>query len=375
MSSSAAAAVPFVDLTSSTAAVRDEIMADFAEVLDSGAFVNGPQVAAFEAEFAAWCGVDHCVGAASGLDALRLGLLAAGVSPGDEVIVPALTFIATFEAVTQIGARPVVVDVGEADYGLDVEAAEAAVTARTVAVVPVHLYGQMTDMRALSAAARARGLLVLEDACQAHGAERAGLRAGAGGDMAAFSFYPAKNLGAFGDAGALVTGSGEIADRVRALRQHGEVSKYRSRWPGYTARLDTLQAIALRRKLPYLDGWNRDRARAAAHYTRALEGVGDLTLPPIAEKSSPVWHLYVVRTADPLALASFLADHGIGSARHYPELPHLSEAYAELGLRPGTFPVAESVARECLSLPLFPEIGEQQLERVCGAVAEFFARG
>jgi dTDP-4-amino-4,6-dideoxygalactose transaminase len=369
------AIVPFVDLTHVTQAVRNDVLAELEIVLHENTFANGPHVAEFEREFAAWCGAPYCVGVASGLDALRLGLLAAGIGPGDEVVVPALTFIATFEAVTQAGAKPVVADVQASDYNLDPATATDALTERTACLLPVHLYGQMADMRSIEQLAAVKGLLVLEDACQAHGAMRDGVQAGAAGDMAAFSFYPSKNLGAMGDAGALTTSDEERAMRVRALRQHGETSAYRSERRGYTARLDTIQALVLLCKLRHLPEWNAQRARAAAFYSRELAGVGDLRLPPTPGGSSPVWHLYVVRTENPDELAAFLRSRGITTARHYPQLPHLSRAYADLGLAEGAFPVAEAIAREALSLPLFPGISDVQLARVCEATRAFFSDG
>ncbi len=367
--------VPFVDLTFVTESVRDEVSAGFEGILGRNAFINGPQVADFEREFAEWCGTAHCVGVASGLDALRLALLAADIGPGDEVIVPAHTFIATFEAVTQAGATPVVVDVQESDYNLDCAAAAGAVTGRTACLLPVHLYGQMADMRALQEIANRGGIRILEDACQAHGASRDGLRAGASGDMAAFSFYPSKNLGAMGDAGALVTQDENIATRVRSLREHGQTSTYHSDLPGYTARLDTIQALVLLCKLRHLEDWNAQRAHAAAIYAAELEGVGDLRLPTVQAGSDPVWHLYVIRTQDPLELGSYLRERGVATGRHYPEPPHLSPAYGHLGLAEGAFPVAEAIAREGLSLPIYPGISDEQIAHVCETVKLFFARG
>ena len=365
--------VPFFDLRPSHAPLLDSLLDEIAELIDSGAFTNGPAVAQLEEAFAAYCGVPHCVGLGSGLDALRLALVAAGLEPGGEVVVPAATFVATYEAVTQSGGVPVVADVSERDYGLDPQAAAAAVTRRTRFLLPVHLYGQLADLRALQGVASGNGLTVVEDACQAHGAERDGIRAGAGGLAAAFSFYPAKNLGAFGDAGALVTADHELAATVRALREHGQTRKYKHALEGYTARLDTIQAIALLHKLPLLDEWNGQRRALAARYTEALEGLGDLRLPPVAPGSEPVWHLYVVRTSRPEELARFLAERGIGTGRHYPEPPHLSAAFARLGHRQGEFPVAEALSREALSLPLFPGMSEEQLETVVDGVAAFFA--
>jgi dTDP-4-amino-4,6-dideoxygalactose transaminase len=239
----------------------------------------------------------------------------------------------------------------------------------------VHLYGQMADMQALRALADRRGLAIVEDACQAHGAQRDGLRAGAGGLAAAFSFYPGKNLGAFGDAGALVTDDEELARRAIVLREHGQSAKYVHDVEGYTARLDSIQALVLLRKLALLDTWNEERRAAAAIYDAGLDGVGDLLLPPVARASDPVWHLYVVRTADPDGLALHLRERGVGTGRHYPHPPHLSPAYESLGHGPGSFPVAEALAAECLSLPIFPGIGEERLAAVVAAVADYFRRG
>lgn len=351
--------------------LREEILEAIAEVVETGMFVNGPVVEAFEGDFAAFCGTEFCVGTASGLDALRLALLAAGIEPGDEVVVPAQTFIATWEAVTQAGGVPVPVDISEADYGLDVGIAADVIGPRTRFIMPVHLYGQLADMAAVRELARGKGLFVVEDACQAHGAVRDGHRAGCG-DAAAFSFYPAKNLGAFGDAGALVTNDEGLAERVWALREHGQRRKYDHELVGYTARLDAVQAAVLAQKLPHLDEWNESRRAAARYYLEAFDGVGDLRLPPTPPGSKPAWHLFVVRTADPGRLAEYLSAVGIASGRHYPTPPHLTPAYASLGFRRGAFPVAEALADEGLSLPIFPGMTEAQLASVVGAVREFF---
>jgi dTDP-4-amino-4,6-dideoxygalactose transaminase len=364
--------VPFLDLSHVHEGLKASLLADVSDLIDTNAYVNGPPVAEFEEAFAAYCGVDHCVGVASGLDALRLALIALGLEDGAEVLVPANTFIATFEAVTQAGGIPRPVDISEDDGNIDPALAEAAVSNRTKVILPVHLYGQMADMRALSRLAEDYGLQLLEDACQAHGAMRDGLRAGAEGFAGCFSFYPGKNLGAMGDAGALVTRDGELAERIRALREHGQRRKYEHDFEGYTARLDSIQALVLLRKLPLLDGWNDARRRAAAFYAEALSGVGDLRLPRVPVGSEPVWHLYVVRTDDPGALAAHLAQDGIGTGRHYPQPAHLSPAYRYLGYGPGDFPRTEVLAATALSLPLFPGISNEQLDRVVGAVREFF---
>jgi len=363
--------VPFIDLSSSHAGLKEEILADIAKLIDSGAFVNSPDVAAFESAFAAYCGSRHCIGVSSGLDALRLAFLAGGLEPGDEVILPANTFAATVEAVVQAGGRPVLADVSEQDYNLDPAAVEAALTPRSRFLLPVHLYGQMADVVALEGIARRHGLAIIEDACQAHGARRDGLRAGAVGRAGAFSFYPAKNLGAMGDAGACVTDDDEIAERMRALREHGQRRKYEHDLEGYTARLDSIQALVLLRKLPLLDGWNEERRAAARFYAEALDGVGDLRLPPVPEGSEPVWHLFVLRTADPDRLAGFVRERGIHTGRHYPQPIHLSPAYAHLGYRAGAFPVTEALAAEVLSLPIFAGITEAQLTTVAAAIEDY----
>jgi dTDP-4-amino-4,6-dideoxygalactose transaminase len=363
-----------VDLGPASAAVKREVLERVGQTIDRGDFANGAPVAEFEERFADYCGVGQCVGVSSGLDAIRLALAASELDPGAGVIVPAATFAATFEAVLQAGGIPVVVDVSDADYNLDVAGTEAAASGATH-ILPVHLYGQMADMRELARIAGSQRLQIIEDACQSHGARRDGLEAGHASRAAAFSFYPAKNLGAMGDAGALVTDDADLAVRVRALRVHGETTKYHHEYVGYTARLDTIQAIVLLAKLPLLDDWNRQRRDAARYYTEALSGLDDLTLPQVADGSEPVWHLYVVRTGRPVLLARFLADRGIQSARHYPEPPHVAPAYRSLGFAPGDFPVAEALSRECLSLPLFPGITEEQLEAVCGAVRSYMSSG
>jgi dTDP-4-amino-4,6-dideoxygalactose transaminase len=371
----AAPSVPFLDLGLLHRDLKAEIVEEFAELVDSSAFTNGPQVREFEAAFAAYCGTEHCVGLASGLDALRLGLQAAGLEAGDEVVVAASTFVATLEAVTQAGGRPVVVDATDEDYNLDPAAVEAALTERTRFLMPTHLYGQLADMRSLVEIAERLGLVILEDACQAHGASRDGIAAGTAGLANAFSFYPGKNLGAFGDAGALVTDDEALASRVRALREHGQTRKYVHEIEGWTARLDTIQAIVLGRKLPLLDRWNGERRAVAAKYDERLAGIGDLRLPPVPEGSEPVWHIYAIRTAAPEELAGFLRERGIGTGRHYPDPVHLAPAYGFLGHQRGEFPVAEALASEVLSLPMFPGMTEQQVDTVVAAIGDYFARG
>jgi dTDP-3-amino-3,4,6-trideoxy-alpha-D-glucose transaminase len=368
-------AVPFLDLRTVHDEIADDVLADIARLIETSAFTNGPAVADFEQAFADYCAAGHCVGVSSGLDALRLALIAAGLEPGDGVIVPAHTFIATFEAVTQAGGVPVPADVSESDYNLVPAAVEAAIDGRVRFVVPVHLYGQLADMTALERLARRHELTILEDAAQAHGARRDEWVAGTAGLGAAFSFYPGKNLGAMGDAGALVTRDAELAATMRALREHGQTAKYRHEREGWTARLDTIQALVLLRKLPLLDGWNDERRVIAASYTEALSGIGDVVTPAVAPGSEPVWHLYVIRTQRRDELAAFLRTREIGTGVHYPEPPHLVAPYAGLGYGRGSFPIAESLADEVLSLPIFPGMTEAQVHAVVESVSAFFVRG
>ena len=363
-----------MDLRSIHDPLRDDVLAGVAELLESGAFVNGVQVGEFERAFADACGVREAVGLASGLDALRLGLVALGLEPGDEVVIPAQTFVATAEAVVQAGGVPVLADVDAESACLDPAAADAAVTPRTRIVVPVHLFGRLANMDAMQGVAERHGIRILEDAAQAHGVTRDGVPAGAYGAAAAFSFYPAKNLGALGDAGALVTHDSAIAETVRSLREHGQSEKYRHELVGWTARLDTLQALVLSLKLPCLDGWNSERRAAARRYAELLTGLGDLVLPA-DDGEAHVWHLYVVRTADPEGLAAHLRELGVATGRHYPVPVHLNDAFASLGHREGAFPVAEAWARECLSLPMFPGISDAQLETVAEGIRAWFDRG
>ena len=370
-----AVTVPFLDLAPSHEDVAAPILAEIAELIESGSFTNGPQVARFEEAFAEFCGTAHCVGVGSGLDALRLALIASGLERGDEAIVPANTFVATVEAVTQAGGVPVLVDASETDDNIDPRAVEAAVSSRTRFVIPVHLYGQLADMRALGAIANQRGLELISDACQAHGATRDGTGAGVAGRAAAFSFYPGKNLGAMGDAGALTTDDAELTSRMRALREHGQTRKYHHEFEGWTSRLDTIQALVLLQKLPYLAEWTEQRRAAAAYYCEALAGVADLRLPGVPAGSEPVWHLFVIRSPKAEALADFLRERGIGTGRHYPVPVHLNAAYSHLGHARGAFPVSEALADEALSLPMYPGISEAQLEHVTQAIDAFFRRG
>jgi dTDP-4-amino-4,6-dideoxygalactose transaminase len=364
--------VPFLDLAGMHAELKGEVLARLEALIERSEFGTGAAVREFEEGFAEFCGATDCVGVASGLDALRFLLEAAGVGAGDEVVVPAMTFVATFEAVSQVGATPVPVDVSSDDYTIVPAAADAAAGPRTRVLLPVHLYGQLADMRSLVATAERHGLTVIEDACQAHGAVRAGARPGHGTAGAAFSFYPGKNLGAMGDAGAVVTEDPAMAGYIRMAREHGQREKYRHELIGWTSRLDAFQAAVLATKLPHLDGWNAERRAVARLYGELLAGVGDLALPSVAPESEPVWHLYVVRTRDPAALAAHLETRSIATGRHYPVPPHLTDAYTHLGYAPGAFPVAEELARTALSLPVFPGMTQAQVEAVTEAIEDYF---
>ena len=369
--------IPLVDLKAAYARQRDAIDAAIAEVVHSARFINGPAVAGFEAEFAAFCRTEYAIGAGSGTAALHLCLAALGVGPGDVVAVPAHTFIATAEPVTWLGATPRFVEVDEATGCLDPGALKAALDG-VKAVIPVHLYGRPADLAEIGRIAADAGVAVVEDAAQAHGAEfvDAGgtvVRAGAAGRLGCFSFFPGKNLGAFGDAGAVTTNDAELAARIRMLRDHGRSSKYEHVVTGYAHRLDTLQAAILRVELTTLAESNAKRRALAVRYSQRLAGVGDLVLPPETPGRTSVYHLYVVRTAHRDALLAHLQATGIGAGVHYPVPLHRQPAYAHLGLRRGDLPVTEAGARPCLSLPLYPELTEEQLERVVDAVRGYFA--
>jgi dTDP-4-amino-4,6-dideoxygalactose transaminase len=360
--------IPLVDLRRQYEAHRKEIDRAIAGVVETGAFINGPDVRAFEEEFADYCGVRHCVGVSSGLEALRLILAALGIGPGDEVVLPANTFIATAFAVTGVGARPVLADCDPVTANLDPAAVARVVTPRTKAIMPVHLYGQPADWAALEAIAAPRGIALVEDAAQAHGARHRGRRCGSLGRAAGFSFYPGKNLGAFGDAGAVTTGDDALAEYVRAARDYGQRRKYEHAVKGGNWRLDTLQAAVLRIKLRHLDAWNAARRAAAAAYSARLAGL-PLRLPEVAAGVEPVWHLYVVECERRDELVRRLNDRGIGAGVHYPVPVHLQDAYADLGYARGAFPNAERQARRVLSLPMFPEITDAEITTVCDALA------
>lgn len=363
-------AIPLVDLKVQYDAIRMEIDAAIQSVIQSSRFIMGPEVRAFEEAFAAYCGVAHCVGVSSGTAALTLALRALGVGPGDEVITVSHTFIATAEAICAVGARPVFVDIDPHTYTLDPDHVDAAITPATRAVIPVHLYGQPADMTRINQIAQTHGLAVVEDAAQAHAATWCGQKAGNLSRLACFSFYPGKNLGAYGDAGAMTTNDAALAEQARLLRNHGRRSKYLHEQVGFGERLDTLQAAILAAKLPHLDCWTAARRRLARRYNALLADC-EVVLPQVAVEAEPAWHLYVIRTPRRDELADHLKRHGVETGVHYPVPLHLQPAFAALGYRPGDLPVTEAMAESCLSLPLYPEMTDDQQERVAGLIRDF----
>lgn len=361
--------IPLVDLAAQHAAVADEVASGWQQVLARTAFIGGPQVTAFEGEYAEFVGTRHCIGVANGTDAIEIALRALGVGAGDECIVPANSFVATAEAVCRAGATPVLVDCADdGTYLIDAAAVEAAVTPRTRAIIPVHLYGQAAPAERLMPLAEQIGACVVEDAAQSQGARRHGTGAGALGHAAATSFYPGKNLGAYGDAGAVLTGSDQVAARMRIIRDHGSPRKYEHEVVGVNSRLDTLQAVVLSAKLRRLAGWNAARRAAAERYDILLSGLEDVVLPRTLEGNEHVWHLYVVRVPERDRVLKELQAAGIQAGIHYPVPIHLTAAFAGLGVAEGAFPVAERASRELLSLPLFAEITAGQQERVASAL-------
>lgn len=365
--------VPFLDLRAASGELRTPLSEAMNRVLESGWYVLGEELEAFERAWADYVGVAHCVGVASGLDALHLALRALGVQPGDEVIVPSNTYIATWLGVTQAGATPVPVEPDPGTYNIDPYRIEAAVTPRTRAILPVHLYGQSADMAPIRHIAEAHGLLVLEDAAQAHGASYRDQRTGALGDAAAWSFYPGKNLGALGDGGAVTTDDDRVADQLRVLRNYGSRQKYMNEAQGWNSRLDELQAAVLGVKLRVLDEWNDRRRAIATRYLAGLQDTG-VVLPTVPHWADPVWHLFVVRSPWRDQLQRHLGDAGVGTLIHYPIPPHRQMAYASLGLEEGALPVSEAMHREVLSLPMGPHIDEEQVDIVIEAVRSFSLR-
>jgi dTDP-4-amino-4,6-dideoxygalactose transaminase len=362
--------IPLVDLSAQQAAVAKDVALSWQQVLEQHAFINGPQVAEFEREFAAFSRTPHCIGVANGTDAIEIALRALGVGPGDECILPANTFVATAEAVCRAGARPVLVDcVDDATYLLDTDAIEATATSRTRAIIPVHLYGQAAPVERLLPLADRIDAWVVEDAAQAHGARRNGVCVGNLGNVAATSFYPGKNLGAYGDAGAILTGSDDLAALMRMIRDHGSPRKYEHEVLGVNSRLDTLQAVVLSAKLCRLAGWNAARRHAAARYDALLSNIADVIRPRTLHGNEHVWHLYVVCVPNRAQVLKELHAAKIGAGIHYPVPIHLTPAFAGLGYSEGAFPNAERAAVQILSLPLFPEITAGQQERVVSVLS------
>ena len=359
--------IPLVDLRAQYASIRSDIDEAIRRVIESSGFILGPEVDGFEDAFRRYCGTEHCIGVASGTAALELTLRAIGVGTGDEVVTVAHTFIATAEAISAAGATPVFVDIDPQTYTMDPESFAEAITARTRAVIPVHIYGHPANMTSITELATSRGIYVIEDAAQAHGASWDGLRTGALGDAACFSFYPGKNLGAYGDAGAVVTNAPGIAEQVRSLRNHGRRSKYLHDQVGFGERLDALQAAILSAKLPYLESWTTTKNRIAQGYSDRLANT-DLALPYVSSRARHAWHQYVVCTSDRDSVLAQLRDRGVGAGVHYPVPLHLQPAYAELGYVAGSLPITEEVARTCLSLPIYPEMTEAQQDTVVDRV-------
>jgi dTDP-4-amino-4,6-dideoxygalactose transaminase len=360
--------IPFLDMKSAYSELKPQLDAAYARVMESGWFVLGKEVEAFEAEYAAFCGSRHCVGLGNGLEALELVLRAWDLGSGDEVIVPSNTYIATWLAVTAVGATVVPVEPTPDGPNIDPERIAAAITPRTRAIMPVHLYGEPADMDAIMALAQKHGLKVVEDVAQAQGSRVRGRRAGSLGHAGAHSFFPTKNIGAFGDGGAVTTDDPALADRLRVLRNYGSRVKYVNIERGYNSRLDELQAALLRVKLTALDGWNDRRRRIAARYDDRLAGIAGLGLPRAPQWAEPVWHLYVVRTPRRADLVKALDQAGIGSLIHYPIPPHLQQAYADLGQGKGAYPLAEKLADTVLSLPMGPHLPEDAVDRIAQVV-------
>lgn len=353
--------VPFLDLVAHHAPIREQVDAAIAEVIDSGAFAGGPFVARFEDEFAAYCGSGSAIGVGSGTEALWLTLLALGVGPGDEVVTVPSTFLATVEAISFCGARPVFVDIDERTYTLDPDQLERAISPRTKVIIPVHLFGQMADMDPIVRIAARHDLTVVEDACQAHGARYHGKRAGTLGIAGCFSFYPGKNLGAFGEAGAVVTNDAALEAKIKELRDHGQVRKYFHSSIGWNARMDGIQGAVLSIKLARLDAANAMRRAHAGLYDELLSGLDSILTPVAMPFNEHIYHAYAIRVPDRDRILRELADRGISCAIHYPIPVHLQEAYRELGLNAGAFPVSEQCANEFLSLPMYPELTEEQI--------------
>lgn len=364
-------AVPYLDLAAQMRPLRKEIDAVIARTLDNCSFCLGPDVAQFEKDFAAYCGAKEAVAMNSGTSALHIAMRLLDIGPGDEVITTPCTFVATSWAISYVGARPVYVDIEDATFNLDPSRVERAITPRTKAILPVHLYGHPFDIDPFLEISRKHRIPLVEDAAQAHGATYKGKMIGAFGVMSCFSFYPGKNLGAYGEGGALLTNDAALAARARALREHGSTTRYYHDEVGYNYRMEGIQGAVLGVKLKHLPAWTNERRRVAKRYSELLANT-PLQLPAQADYAQSAWHLYVVRHPERDALKKHLESKKIGCALHYPLSLHLQKAYADLGHKAGDFPIAEKAARECLSLPIYPELSDEQIQRVAGAIREFF---
>lgn len=364
--------VPFVDLKAQYNSIALEVDLEMHKVLAQTNFILGEPVAEFEKEFAAFCDSKYCIGVASGTDALHLALRVLGVGPGDEVIAPANTFVATVLAISYVGAKPVLVDIDPKTFNLDLAELEGKITPKTKTIVPVHLYGRALDMGRLMVLAKKHGIQIVEDACQAHGAIWGGRKVGSFGIMGCFSFYPGKNLGAYGDAGAIVTSDDTLNKSLKMLRNYGSPKKYYHDSQGYNSRLDTIQAAVLNVKLKHLVEWNKKRFRNARLYCSKLHGVGDITLPEIPSEGEHVFHLFVIRTKQRDSLLKYLHDRQIQAGIHYPVPIYALGAYAHLGLSAGDYPVTEKLSKEIISLPMYPELSEGQIDEVAGCIKDFF---
>src|SRR6266576_3592632 len=361
--------VPYLDLEAQYDSIRTEVLTALEEICESNKFAQGPATSDFEAKFAAYCGVDHCVSLNSGTSALHLALRCLDVGPGDEVITPAMTFIATAWAITYVGATPVFVDIDSARRTMSPTKLEAAITPRTKAIIPIHLYGMPAEMDRIKAIADRHGLPVIEDAAQAHGARYRDKRVGQFGKIACFSFYPSKNLGAYGEGGALVTDDASIAQRARSLRDHAQSQKYLHDEIGYNYRMDSFQAAVLAIKLKRLDAWNTARADRAAYYTELLAN-SSYKLPAHFSDSECVWHCYVIEVPERHRVRAVLHEAGIETAVHYPVPVHLQKAYAHLGYKPGDLPVTEKLCQQCLSLPIYPELSKEKIFAVASVLRD-----
>ena len=363
--------IPLVNLKAQYATIKSEIDAAIQEIIDNTAFIGGAAVTELEQAFAAYCEARHCVGAASGTAALHLALCAAGVKPGDEVLTVSYTFIATAEVAPLCGATVKLIDIEPDYYCMDPVALEAAISDKTKVIIPVHLYGHPADMDAIMKIANARGIAVIEDAAQSHGARYKGRRVGGIADLATFSFYPGKNLGAYGDAGAITLADRATSERVESLANHGRSQfRYQHEFEGFNYRLDAIQAAVLSVKLKRLDAWNVRRREIAARYDELLAGVDEVTIPKVSPDAEPVYHLYVIQVDDRDGITEYLRAHGVMAQQHYPIPLHLQPAYAHLGMRPGSLPVSERVAARCISLPIFPELTEDQIATVAATLKD-----